>query len=1042
MKKNRKIRKKSSLFSERGVALIIVLSVLTLLIVMALGMSASMMYEEKAARDFSHGMIARLAADTCFMRAIHDLRQEALSNYMDTSAEAWFYNSQTAPSFDISWGDAANNNASLVIQGDTYVCDVSLRVIDCASCIYINDVASTTEGRLARIRILHNLFSILGIVSDTGTNVYDEMANNGPYDSFEDLVARTNLTDTDLGTFCTDVAGANNGTGSDTIELIDCITVFSYRDPNTIDGSDTTTADLTPAYSSDPRAPVNVNTANAVVLQALIRGLRADNCCPKCGGDGKISYQVWPNVSHIVCNACNGTGDLVITNTEAGYLAQWLVANRPFTSYQDLYTRLRTASVNNSTNGTGAANPVGERDADVIMANFNPNPGFNPGCRDYAWGLANGYVSKCRDIRGGVAAYGDGTQPGLYNSTTEFCFNSGGWHLVDSQAKVMNTQRTMLFASKRIQSYVKLFDKFIHTTQDQFHNANPLDLAANPGTFNRTLDYPEPTPTTVSGYTTGFSAVSAAPYDGYIMRDFIRYTQPNSGEHLLIQFDKDGLEANSFGASAGFPVRMENITVGPLADPANPGDVLREGILVTKRERQLLSYPCVDNLNRKTASIQIWYKNLFHEFDNHNYGWNNFTSSIGSADLEKTILWITEQFYGRRYLPYFNNKGIWTDNGSNVYWYWCDKALYYTPLSSPPFTTNFVSQPTNPPIAGFNSSGWGTGRNMYQIWTYNITGSSQVLAINSLGCGSLSGGASGAWEWMRLTSQGFQHSAGNPRKKGEWTEVATTFDDGGLGYLNPADPAYDVNLHYPPSDMHDKADWVHTGVSPEAGRIGRNLPSFVGDTHPAQGTWEKKVYIDATEITAMHWGFAGRGFMQFDKFDDSINPNVDYDSHIVFGAQYETYPYGSAGIRRKSYAEGIISGVRVWNSLKDNANILIDYNQGRYYFLGMPDYISPLVCRKEANDQWGCVFWTQYQPLGVSSNLRLRFSSDRTSWSGFYSNPSGGSISSLVLGDDFFYRLYFPDRTASAPLVNTSVFDDFRVTCIHDTQMFNYRELQ
>ena len=293
---------------------------------------------------------------------------------------------------------------------------------------------------------------------------------------------------------------------------------------------------------------------------------------------------------------------------------------------------------------------------------------------------------------------------------------------------------------------------------------------------------------------------------------------------------------------------------------------------------------------------------------------------------------------------------------------------------------------------------------------------------------------------MRLTSNGFSHNQNSAgmRYRGEWTHVATAYEDLGWNFTQYplSDPDGDGMGN--PDEAVARTDWVHTGPSPEAAINGHNIPSFNGDSHPAQANWEKNIYIDGVERTTCNWGFVGRGIMQFAEFTENT-PAQNSDPHLVFGAQFETYPYGHpTAVRRKAYAEGVISGIRIWDSKRSAAQIDADAKQGRYSSSMGISFSSPLFVRKNANDQWGCVFWTQYIPDFVAAPA-IKLSSDRVAWAGVLVNNNGEAISGLGLGNDLFYRVVFPNR--GAPLVDTIVFDDIRVTYLIRPSFRNYKEI-
>jgi hypothetical protein len=987
---------------QKGAALVISLGVLTLLIILAMGMTASMLYEERTARAYDNDILARYAAEAGLNNAVLELQKKARFFYRDTTTQPWYSGYTYTDNFT------------------AYTTIAAVHIYDCGSRIYINDRASSLttyapppewpgggyppeSNDKSRKRILENLYSILGFSANKADDLYDEMDTNGPYRSLDEIIKRTSTranptTYADLYNYPPNY-NPGNARLKQLRPLHEYITLYSFRDPTTIKVNDITN----PCYEKDPRAPININTAERFVIEAVCRRLLAYHACPKCGGDGRITYQLWPGVNNDLCTDCYAnpvnamlTGALEITNQEAAYLSDWIVTNRPFASYQDLYVRLKGACAGNpDCDGDSTVVPVGKQDADLVLANFNPNPGYTPGTRELGWAEKEGFLHKLRDIRNSVGAPPGDNRPGLAQNTTEFSFNSGGYYLLVSAAGVYATSSNVLLATKTYETYVKIFDQVVKSTQNEFDG----------GTFGTTTSYPEPK---------AIAGINSANYDGYLMRQHIINNLPNDPllPHLLVCFDQPSLVANSGGnVNANInPVNTTNSSTTALADSVNPGTVLVDGGLFTKRNRQQLAYKCQDNMLGKTGTVYFWYKNLFNADDNHNYGYSG-------GEVEKSLFWAWEQPNVQRYMPFFGDHdtppnwqvGHWTADLSNVWWQYMDKSL---------------PTPLNPPIQ--DVAGWppgGQGRQFMQVWQYNVSagGTHQAAAIATLGCGHQSGTTATGWAWMRISQDGFERPAPTYVKRGTWSHIAITWNDRGFGFTN-----------YPASNYLLNTDWVHTGPSPEGAIPGHNLPQFNGDTSGSMNfaNREIRLYIDGTEITQANWGFAGWGFMQFAQaFANGAEMCIGYKGEFVC-----------------QYAEGIIDQLQVWDTEYDAASVMNERNIGRFQPAAI--YTSPKMTTKNNNDSWGCVYWSHYIPTGAPALTVNVSDTGLGGWAGTFGDPNlntfEGSLDStkiggVVLGNDFYYKVTFNNR--AMPVLNSEVFDDIRVTIIRNPEFYNYKEV-
>ena len=94
---------KTFLKSQKGVALMITLSVLTLLLVMAMGLAGTQIYEEMASKDFGYSIMAQYAAEAGINRAILLLREEAQRNYQDSPQDSLTVNEPGIGNVNVNW---------------------------------------------------------------------------------------------------------------------------------------------------------------------------------------------------------------------------------------------------------------------------------------------------------------------------------------------------------------------------------------------------------------------------------------------------------------------------------------------------------------------------------------------------------------------------------------------------------------------------------------------------------------------------------------------------------------------------------------------------------------------------------------------------------------------------------------------------------------------------------------------------------------------------------------------------------------------------
>lgn len=531
--------------TQSGVALLMSLGILALLSILGVAFSTNMRLMERTTMDFVYNMQTRYLAEAGIEYTIAQLKygtEGARSNAIDTTSEAWYANGYS-------------DNTLLSGRGS-----YSVKIIDCASQIYLNDGNPNLE------QILKNLRTALGAsLTDADCN---KIANSAPYLTKED-VKRSGITDTKYN------------------EIKDYITVNAYVGPYVVNPRD---IDDKP-YESQPRAPINVNTASQEVLQAVLTGLKAVHSCPNCGGDGKeYRSSAGPPDQSITCTDCDGTGTLEITSDEAINLADFIVNDatnkRPYKSWSEFYSKIKNCS------------SIGSKDTDLVIANANPNTGFS-WARNVGWASKLGYVGKYVIDYNKDGNITDSADKGLVNSTTEFSFNSGGYYEVQSTGTLRNPLGNVV-AQKNIGTVVKIFDIFRQTTQAQFKDGSKTNVQT----------YPEPVEATES-------TVSPASYDGQIM---LAKKTSASSDNVTFRADyKTTLNADSAVGSTSRMSTAGSPTVGSVASTNSRGELMPDGMLVDNFDSVRPLYWPSGNISGD-GSLEIWFKSMWRGYDTRIFG--------------------------------------------------------------------------------------------------------------------------------------------------------------------------------------------------------------------------------------------------------------------------------------------------------------------------------------------------------------------------------------------------------------------------------------
>lgn len=332
----------------------------------------------------------------------------------------------------------------------------------------------------------------------------------------------------------------------------DHITICAYVDPDVIGPAS--------PYPASPRAPVNVNTASREVLIAVLTGV--------------------------------SDGTNTITSAKAASLANHLINNRTYSTYDQLWSALLSAET---------LGYIDDGDAAVVMANANPNTDLMRTNPNYSWRYKHVSRGDPADSSGydanGVPFAVDKTM--LAARTTEFSFNSGGYYEINATGFINDVSGSRI-AVKSVQAAVKLFDIWKQTTQAQFAG----------GAISNTETYPE--------YDQASSGISPATYDGQIMLTTRKEAAPSGIPRFKIDYaDKaNHLNADSAGGNAARqtsgltnPAPRES---GILASPA--GNLMPDGIFLPKDEPKIVNwfYP-EGNIQANKGAVEAWVKPNFYQ---------------------------------------------------------------------------------------------------------------------------------------------------------------------------------------------------------------------------------------------------------------------------------------------------------------------------------------------------------------------------------------------------------------------------------------------
>ena len=293
-----KIRK-----NNKGIALILTVGVLAMMLIIGTSFTINMMADYKSTGNMMMEAQARAAAEAGLNLAIVSARTAAIAGF----------NSVPATTLSGSLGSVGRGNTAAY----------SVKITDTAGQINVND----TNPNLGAI--LENLVAVLGSPLQAGDGNLIVSYRDGASVPGHVYMSKQEVIDAFPGAMSAKTAKFNR--------IADYITVNSYIDPNS---ESTTQMPLTglnsPASVYQPKAPININSASAEVLQAVLTGI--------------------------------SDGITTISSTKAAAWGGSLASTRGFTGWSQL-----DVSINVINSHMGPAAVLSAQEISVIENNANPN---------------------------------------------------------------------------------------------------------------------------------------------------------------------------------------------------------------------------------------------------------------------------------------------------------------------------------------------------------------------------------------------------------------------------------------------------------------------------------------------------------------------------------------------------------------------------------------------------------------------------------------------------------------------------------------------
>lgn len=420
--------------SNKGVVLLFTIAVLPLLAVLGVMFATNSSVERSVAASYVAGARARMLAVSGVDTAAARLRAIRGNRAWSSIRDAWYcadapgvpVTALTKPSYD-SGRKAFNYSFSIAAAG-TYSAQgdiITLRITDCAACIYVNDRQPTLGRMLDSLGWAVATQDGLPVPADGWGDRLIAARDAEPNRRFRDEDHLRQMLRAQLPQDLAD-------------HLVPYLTVWAWTDLNVIAHGTPSEGAMTEAVTAPDfqrdiagnvvgRAPVNVNTAPVPVLVACIadlQGLEMD-----LAGYGGWRLVRTPPISR---NTALQIARLIVGYRQRADFRTW----EEFHAFVD---------------GLGIAGLVTPAQADVIKANANPNT------------LLNRFHPN-REVALRVQ------KADLTYATTEFTFDAMGYFRVESLARVLAEDGTEVASSRAIAT-IKAYDATRLTSQEQFEQA-------------------------------------------------------------------------------------------------------------------------------------------------------------------------------------------------------------------------------------------------------------------------------------------------------------------------------------------------------------------------------------------------------------------------------------------------------------------------------------------------------------------------------------------------------------------------------------------
>ncbi|MBI4712446.1 MAG: hypothetical protein HY762_03970 [Planctomycetes bacterium] len=523
--------------NKGNVSLAVLVEVVAVLILVGVTLNAFTRMNVKPKRYLDQ-IRARMLAQTGFNRALSELKLLQVDDFVTNPLPAWQYcgedsnrnnqpdkgedqnhnntleitecplNQALLPSFFTNYVSARNTDSPLVRSRqigyssestptypdgrDVY----SLKIIDCAGQIYVNGTDDGTR------RLLNNLGTVLKKDSKIGDKIFNAREKLGRRFTVKEELEP--------------ILGA---------DVFNCIkhyvTIYGWANPKVIKPNPATTkekdiyswSELNPGNpATEPRAPININTACKPVLAAALGNLEGVYLSST-GGQGGAPHQMVQGgvetpasplsptpIGRLTRVALNLSSDRKIIDEVAERIIKRRLT-KPFGGWQD-FNEFCDQLVKDGIFGKTdppAAQEQAQAKADLIKANANPNTLFNKFCPDrilYRW------LDKSD----------------LISYTTEFCFMPAGYFEIESSGMVfkpsshsrsnrfasLTTSRDAAAASPAGEDYfvleaeylvrgvVNLFDVYYETSQADFARGGISKTKRGTHDDKTLASYPEP----------------------------------------------------------------------------------------------------------------------------------------------------------------------------------------------------------------------------------------------------------------------------------------------------------------------------------------------------------------------------------------------------------------------------------------------------------------------------------------------------------------------------------------------------------------------